>query len=127
MSAFFQIDIAGTDLSVVLEDDDRVAYAYLTQGGKMVADVWLYNVADPPDQDPWKDRTQLPFLNPRRFCKQDMGLRITDTSEVSCTLVSGYADIEVDGQLVARLGPGTKPGWSKGAAIDGPLAKSLTE
>jgi hypothetical protein len=127
MPALIQIDIAGTDLSVMLDDDDRVAYAYMTQSGKIVADVWLYNIADPPEQDPWNDRTQLPFLNPRRFCKQDAGYRITEHSQVSCALVSGYAEIKVDGERVARLAPGTKPGWSKGAAIDGPLAKSLIE
>lgn len=29
--------------TVVVEDDDRVAYAYLLHEGRIVGDVWLYN------------------------------------------------------------------------------------
>ena len=32
--------------SVVLEDDGRVAYAYLLEKDTIVSDVWLYNVAE---------------------------------------------------------------------------------
>jgi hypothetical protein len=31
------------DWEVIVEDDDRVAYAYLVREGRILADVWLYN------------------------------------------------------------------------------------
>ena len=120
-------DIPGSDLSVTLEDDARVAYAYLRQRGQIVSDVWLYNIAEPPEQDAWSDRTQLPFLNPRKYCTQEAVERITQSSQVNCTVASGCVEVRIEGRLVARLKPGAKPGWSKYAAIDGPLARRLTE
>jgi len=63
-----RLDSPDGRLSVMLEDDGRVAYAYLLQDGKVVGDVWLYNVVETPERVDWKDRSQMPFLNPKRFC-----------------------------------------------------------
>jgi hypothetical protein len=63
-----QYEISGSGLLVVLEDDGRVAYAYLKDHGAIVADVWLYNVAEAPDQNHWRDKSNLPFLNPGKYC-----------------------------------------------------------
>ena len=112
-------------MSVTVEDDARVAYAYLRRYGEIVADVWLYNVAEPPNENAWLDKTQLPFLNPRKYCKQGVVERITQRSQISCTVVSEYVELSIDGQLIARLKPGVKPGWSRFAVIDGPLARPL--
>jgi hypothetical protein len=118
-------EIPGSDLSVTLEDDARVAYAYLQRRGEIVSDVWLYNVEEPPDESAWQDKTQLPFLNPRKYCKQVVVERITQRSKISCTVVSESVEVRIDDKLIARLKPGVKPGWSKFAAIDSPLARPL--
>jgi len=118
-------DVPGSTLSVLLEDDGRVAYAYLRDGNRIVADVWLYNVAETPERVDWRDRTQMPFLNPKAFCKSDASMRITPQSQVRCTSHGELFDIEVDGRLIARLGRETRPGWSRLAAKAGPLAKPL--
>jgi hypothetical protein len=114
-------------MSVTVEDDARVAYAYLRRYGKVVADVWLYNVAEPPDENAWLDKTQLPFLNPKKYCNQGVVERITQRTQISCTAVSEYVEVSIDGQLIARLKPGIKPGWSRFAVIDGPLARPLDQ
>jgi hypothetical protein len=118
-------DIPGTALSVVLEDDGRVAYAYLTDGGKIVADVWLYNIAPTPERVDWRDKTQMPFLNPKKFCKQESFPRITEQSNVVCTARAGQVYVTIDGQLIARLEANVRPGWSKLASRNGPLALPL--
>jgi hypothetical protein len=45
---WFGIDEPGGDRQVVLEDDGRVAYAYLLERDAIVADVWLYNIGEDP-------------------------------------------------------------------------------
>jgi hypothetical protein len=114
-------------MSVTVEDDSRVAYAYLRRYGEIVADVWLYNVAEPPEENAWLERTQLPFLNPRKFCKQGVVERITKRTQIGCTIVSEYVEVSIDSQLIARLKPGVKPGWSRFAVIDSPLARPLDQ
>lgn len=61
MSYWKAFDDAETSCSVVLEDDDRVAYACLVDrelgegdgAPPILGDVWLYNVHPaPPDFDP---------------------------------------------------------------------------
>ncbi len=113
--------------SVVVEDDGRVAYAYLLQEEQIVGDVWLYNVAQTPDEVDWKDRAAMPFLNPKSFCSSMPMNRLRSTSKVECRWRPIGADIVVDDILVARIDHGSKPGWSGGAAKEGPLAKPLPE
>ena len=79
-------DNGATGYSAVFEDDGKVAYAYLLDDGRIVADVWLYNRA---------------------------------AGQITLHVL-------IRGQLHATLAPGTKPGWCKLAAKDGPLASVLT-
>ena len=46
-------------LSVVLEDDGDVAYAYLLEEGIVVGDVWLYNVSQSPNTIDWSDPSAI--------------------------------------------------------------------
>jgi hypothetical protein len=120
-----------SDWSVRLEDDARVAYAYLVRNHEILGDVWLYNAAPTPQQVDWDDPEQLPFLNPEEFCEKDQGaVRLRQDSQVECKWKRRggqllTVDVSVDGVPMARLAPGAKPGWSVYAAVDNPLAKRL--
>lgn len=118
-------DVSGTTMSVVIEEDSRVAYAYLLDAGTIVSDVWLYNIGDAPTQVDWQDRAQMPFPNPSRFCRDVPYSRLSSQSDVKCVMHSSQVDVIVDGELFARLKPGARPGWSKLASRRGPLALPL--
>jgi hypothetical protein len=120
-----RFDEPGGRRHIVLDDDGRVAYAYLFEGEKCVSDVWLYNVAQTPDIANWRDKSQLPFLNPRQYCRQEPTPRLTEGSSVVCRWFETGVDLELDGVPMARLQRGAKPGWSRFAACPGPLAKPL--
>lgn len=117
--------------AAVFEDDGKVAYAYLLDEGRITADVWLYNCGAAPAEPEWRDPSKLPFANPRGFASDEQFAPIADESEVMFSWSSAQ-----DGQLVlrvllrgayhARLVPGSKPGWCKLAAKDGPLARVLS-
>jgi hypothetical protein len=111
----------------VLEDDGRVAYAYLLENEEIVGDVWLYNVHEAPEAIDWNDRSAMPFANPTRYCAEERLPRITERSAVSCAWSKLGVDVAVDGIDVAHLECGSKPGWSKLAAEAGPLAKPLAD
>jgi hypothetical protein len=118
----------GGSRSVVLEDDGAVAYAYLLEQGDVVADVWLYNVANAPETVDWKDRTAMPFLNPRRYCKQHHVVpRLSEDSIVTCKWSLRGVDVLIEGDRIACLEQGAKPGWSRFAALAGPLARPLDD
>ena len=119
-----KLEEPGGDRSLVIEDDDRVAYAYLLRGRQVIADVWLYNVIEAPDAVDWRDKTQLPFLNPKSLCLPATE-RICDAASVACVWSTGGVDVLVKGQQLARLENGVKPGWSSYARKPGPLAKPL--
>jgi len=112
-------------LAVVLDDDDRVAYAYLIEDDQIVGDVWLYNVLEPPETVNWEDTSAMPFLNPRDLCKSEKARRLTSQSSVQCAWFDTGVEVRVDGVLWARLERGSKPGWSRLAARPGPLAIPL--
>jgi hypothetical protein len=122
-----RFDEPGTDRAVVLEDDGRVAYAYLLTNEKIVCDVWLYNVAEAPDVVRWNKEERMPFLNPKPFCVDEPVRRLTDDSSVVCTWSERGVEVEVDGILWARLATGAKPGWSRRAARSSPVARPLTK
>lgn len=114
--------------AVVLDDDGRVAYAYLLENENVVGDVWLYNVVDSPESPEWPDPSNAPFLNPKDFCKTNEKLsRLDDESAVTCGWFEGGVDVSIEGRWVARLVRGAKPGWSLLAAKRGPLALPLEE
>ncbi len=120
-----------SDYSAVFEDDGKTAYVYLTNGGKIVGDVWLYNHAEPPAEPEWEDPSKMPFANSKEFVSNELFSPVADASEVnfdwthqgdSLTLRLG-----IRGEPFAVLTPGSKPGWSKLAIKDGPLALRLKE
>ncbi|MEO1803571.1 MAG: hypothetical protein AAFU33_02115 [Bacteroidota bacterium] len=116
--------------AVVIEDDQKVAYAYLLHQGKIIGDVWLYN-HQTPDHVNWKDKSQLPFLNPAPYVdassmiapvasQQDIFIvwDIEEGGELN------EVQVHVEGKPVAYMKLGSKPGWSVSASADGPLAKT---
>ena len=124
-------DNGATGYSGVFEDDGNVAYAYLLDNGRIVADVWLYNRAATPESPEWRDRSKAPFLNPRGFTSEVPFLPPANESEVEFGWskdAEGQTTLRVRirGQCHALLRPGSKPGWCKLAAKDGPLASVLT-
>ncbi len=117
---------AETGCSLVIDDDGRVAYAFLRgPDDDIIGDVWLYNrvpCAEPPD---WTDATQAPFLNPASMARALEG-RAPEADELSVewTLdgVLLLADVKLRGELLARLSPGSAPGWNVLALEAGPCA-----
>ena len=113
--------------SVLIEDDGRVAYAYLMQDEDKIADVWLYNQAQAPAGSFWKEE-DMPFLNPADYLNKDAAIPpVKNADEVRCEWIeTNDGMIEVDillrGKFIAQLSPGAKPGWSVLVAKDGPLA-----
>jgi hypothetical protein len=120
------------DWTVLVEDDDRVAYAYLLHEGRIVGDVWLYNRVPAPHRPPWQEpRGEMPFLNSMHYVNQHGSVRCPAPDAVN---VSWPAHIESDLQIticidddpVAWLAPDVKPGWSALVKRDGPLARTKT-
>ena len=134
MSFWRVFDDEDSGYSVVLEDDDRVAWAYIRDreaGGNrplIVADVWLYNVAAPPDS--WVRPTpgEAP-LNPSPYVSQERAMRLEEAREIIARWNTSdgarIVDVLVDGVLYGRLSPGSKPGWSRFAAAESPVARPL--
>lgn len=115
---------------LTFEDDGKVAYAYLKKGSAIVGDVWLYNRCPSPDESEWKDRKNLPFANCKAYMKREG--RVQRPVSLYDVLVEWeYGENEpkayvyLFGDLVAAVGVGDKPGWSRFASRDGPLAKVL--
>lgn len=117
--------------SVVIEDDGRVGYAYfLSKGGAIVGDVWLYNRCKAPLSPEWIDRNKMPFANPTGFSNEDnifeppdapgeLDIRWSNSPSGPC------ARIYLRGLLIAELAEGLKPGFALAALKDGPLAMVL--
>lgn len=120
-----------TPWRVVVEDDGRVAWAYLLQGDRVASAVWLYNVAPAPETlAPPPGASGGPRLNPRGHCRTPPPERIVDERRVTARweVEAGEvrsASVLHAGAPLARLAPGARPGWSAGAAKDGPLARVL--
>jgi hypothetical protein len=115
--------------SVVVEDDGRVAYAYLLRDGKIATDVWLYNHASAPDSFDPAERGKPP-RNPAKYCTIPPPEPIHDDREVEAVWDAPGGEVKsvtilVRGALAARLAPNVRPGWSAGAARDGPAARVL--
>ena len=117
--------------AVVLEDNGRVAYAYLLDAtGAICGDVWLYNRCPAPLEPEWGDCDRAPYANPIAFVDQAMAFSLPDSaadivvewSQRGCDLV---ACIFLSQTLLAKLMQGSKPGWSRLAVKDGPLALKL--
>lgn len=129
---YLQFDSDGAGYSCVVEDDGKVAYAYLLNQSGIVSDLWLYNCAETPSKPEWSDRTKMPFANPIEFANcAAMAPPINTAEDVEVewrfngdfTLHSVVLSIR--GVPYGRLAPGAKPGWCIAAAKDGPLAKCM--
>jgi len=114
--------------SVKIQDDGRVAYAYLYEGEDVVGDVWLYNQQAPPATSFWLPE-DMPFLNPREYLADNASIKpITDESQVRCEWNESKDDglieagIYIRDKFIASVAVGAKPGWSVLVAKDGPLA-----
>jgi len=114
--------------SLKIEDDGRVAYAYLYEDEDVVGDVWLYNQQQPPQTSFWLPE-DMPFLNPKEYLSKDATIKpIAHESEVRCEWTESKDDglievgIYIRDKFIAAVAVGTKPGWSVLVAKDGPLA-----
>jgi len=131
MSDFFcQFHCRGNEeYSVIIEDNELVAYAYLYKGEIIVGDIWLYNQASTPVTSEW-NKEDMPFLNPLEFVKNNIE-PIKDKNEIALKWVLkkdkevDYVLIKIRKELIAKLSEGATPGWSTCVIKDGPLAKVL--
>lgn len=115
--------------TVMVEDDGRVAYAYLLEYGDIIGDVWLYNVDKAPLDDNWAMQPQMPFLNPAEYLAPDANITpIKKNSEVRCEWTESPNDslieaaIWIRDKFIAQVVSGSKPGWSTLVVKNGPLA-----
>jgi len=128
---FEQLIDPRTGNSVVIEDDGEKAYAYLVNtAGKIIGEVWLYNCGPTPATVDWSDRSKLPFQNPASFASTEQFSPIRDRSEILVEWKKSIwrvdtAHIFIRGQLHAVVQKGHRPGRSRLAIKDGPLAKVL--
>jgi len=113
--------------SIIIEDDSRVAYAYMYWGEDIIGDVWLYNQSQTPKKTLWVEEN-MPFLNPAEYLKANINIPpITKANEVGCEWTEspdGVIEVEIliRGQFIAGIAAGSKPGWSALVVKDGPLA-----
>lgn len=117
--------------AVIVEDDGRVAYAYMFgKDGTICGDVWLYNRCPTPIEPEWYDPANLPFANSASFVNESSGFLPPGSDhdfsvaweEAGEVLI---AKVFLHGDYFARLEAGAKPGWSTLATKDGPLAQVL--
>lgn len=122
---FLAIDEPNGNRSLVLEEDERTCYAYLCVDGRIVSDVWLYNLPGVPDEPTWnwENSDDLPFPNRRQNIVEGESLRLGKDNEMSCAWDQRGVNLFVDGVLAARLESDVRPGWSRLVAVDSPLGK----
>jgi hypothetical protein len=114
--------------SVLIEDDGRVAYAYLLEYGDVIGDVWLYNQEAAPTDSNWANQSS-PYLNPAEYLDKGAAIApIKNEKEVRCEWTESLNDgsIEVGiwlrDKFIAQVSAGSKPGWSVLVIKNGPLA-----
>jgi hypothetical protein len=60
------------DLSLVIEDEGKVCYAYLRYKKILRGDIWLYNQAGDPVNINFTNKNNFSFLNPQYYIKDDV-------------------------------------------------------
>ena len=122
--------LKGTRYHAVVEDDLRVAYAYLYDGERAVGQVWLYNRGPAPrdmNEPTWREG---PYRNAAPWASNN-----------DCPPISGAADVQFIWRIVrgvsvlirihgvdwAVLRFGAIPGWCRLARRANPLALPLSE
>ena len=117
--------------SAVFDDDGKTAYLYLRNDGKILGDVWLYNHGAPPENPEWDDPGKMPFANPKGLASAELFTPVSDPSELRFEWIQGKDSptlrMFVREEPFAVLTAGSKPGWSKLAVENGPLALKLEE
>jgi hypothetical protein len=128
-----RFDDPDSNLGVVIEDDGRVAYAYLLDHRAIIGEVWLYNRAAAPQVPGWNSLMEAPpYLNPEGYIRAaDFAVPV---SRERCGVEWGReengaitAHVLIEGKRVARLCRDSKPGWSCLAVKDGPLARCMPQ
>jgi hypothetical protein len=132
MSTLLRLACPDLPFVVVIEDDDRVCYAYLLSEENIVGDVWLYNRLPAPSKPEWRDPSKAPFANPSGFTTEEDAFFISDERNVNVKWVKHGETLEqvelfLDNRLLAVLAPGAKPGWCRNAKKSGPLARVLED
>jgi len=117
--------------SIIVEDDDHVAYGYLLKDSAIISDVWLYNSDDSPIKPEWHTRSNKPFANPLDYVLDIHFAAITGPNDVVVEWADRneevlYADVFIRGEWIARLAPGKSPGWNRNVKKSGPLALVLS-
>ena len=116
--------------SLTFEDNGKVSYAYLKKGNEIQGDVWLYNRCMAPDVSEWSDKKNIPFAN----CSGFISVKGTITTPVcpSDVLVDWESDengpvayIYLFEELIGVVGVHDKPGYSRYAIKNGPVAKVM--
>jgi len=114
-----------------VEDDGKVAYAYLIQVSKdssIVGDTWLYNRCPTPAIPEWNSRENLPFANPRGYVsKEGHVTKVVCPEDVEWEEEGNQkvAYVCIHGDLYGIVGVGDKPGYARFATKAGPLAKLI--
>jgi len=68
---------------MIVDDDGRTGYGYVTNSQELIADVWLYNRLPAPEEPEWHFRPpDPPFLNPRHFCMDNAPFSLPVTDKV---------------------------------------------
>jgi hypothetical protein len=115
---------------VTVEDNGKVAYAYLKRASEIVGDVWLYNRIRIPDAPEWGDRTKIPFANSRDYVGSGAILDVAPAAD-RINIDWEYegnnpvAFVYVDGDLYGVVGVGDKPGYSRFAIKDSRLGRVM--
>jgi hypothetical protein len=114
--------------SLKIQDDGRVAYAYLYEGEDIIGDVWLYNQQEAPAISFWREE-DMPFLNPTEYLAKDASIKpVANDGDIRCEWTESLNDgsieagISIHGKFIAAVTSGAKPGWSVLVIKDGPLA-----
>ncbi|MBX5268672.1 hypothetical protein HJB99_08290 [Rhizobium sp. NLR17b] len=120
--------------TLVFEDDGRVAYAYLLNSdSRIVSDVWLYNRCPTPATPEWDDPTKAPFANSAEYVRQGVTFApVEKPDEISVLWTEEKNGVTkallfIRGEFHASMIENAKPGWSKLASKDGPIARALED
>ena len=132
MAYLLELRESDSPYSVVVEEDEKVAYAYLRHGRRIVSDVWLYNVRGAPREPEWTDRANAPFANAAAYTKAHDPPLIEREGDIACRWIRDAgrvvaAEVVSRRRLLGRLEPGLRPGFAAIASRDGRLARVLVD
>ena len=126
-------------ITIYVEADENVAYAYLFVNKEFKSMVWLYNTAETPDIPDWISgkairgepcTNSLEFMFPQQMLPKNppddlvviTNLLVTDTNQVEIGIID-HSNNSL--QLLAILRDDQKLGWSSNASKDNAVAKCM--